>query len=178
MTTEVMPIESASVQTMIDQHHINRLSADYMHALDRLDVEALKQVFHQDAQVDYGFFKGSAIEFCEVAIGSLKDFEATHHSICQSRIDVFGERAHGEVYLQAMHRSNENGLPKDFTVWGRYVDEYEKRDGVWKIAFRAEIFDFVREDPCTDQWLREEEAPLRGKRGDDDLSRIVFNKKR
>ena len=55
-----MPTER-QVQELWDKQEIaDVLGARYGRGLDWLDEAALKQCFHPDAQVDYGFFVGNA----------------------------------------------------------------------------------------------------------------------
>ena len=158
------------LQLVIDKQEIRDLSGTYMRGLDRLQKALVLSVFHDDARTDYGFFKGSAADFAEFAIGTLKDHHANHHFIGQTNIDVEGDIAFGEVYFQAFHRIVEDREEKDLFISGRYVDRYEKRNGVWKISFRAELADWARTDPATDVFMKNTPDALFGARGDDDLS--------
>ena len=71
------------------KQEIFELSCRYMRSLDRLDAELRHTVFHDDATVDYGFFKGSAREFVDFAQNALKDHLANHHMLGQALIDEF-----------------------------------------------------------------------------------------
>ena len=88
--------------------------------------------------------------------------------IGQVLIDVEGDIAFGEVYFQAFHRIEADGEERDLFISGRYVDRYEKRDGVWKIAFRSEVNDWSRNDPATDGYFAATPDSLRGARKPDD----------
>ena len=158
------------LQLVIDKQEIRDLSGTYMRGLDRLQRDLIVNVFHDDARTDYGFFKGNREEFADFAIGALQDHHANHHLIGQTNIDVEGDIAFGEVYFQAFHRIVEDGEEKDLFISGRYVDRYEKRDGVWKISFRSEVTDWARTDPATDYFVKNTPEALIGARGDDDLS--------
>ena len=139
-----------SVETLIAKQEITDLVGRYMRGLDRLDADILRTTFHDDARTDYGFFKGGPDEFVAMAMGALKDHLANHHMIGQVNIDVEGAVAFGEVYFQAFHRIVRNNEERDLFICGRYVDRYECRDGVWRIAFRSEVNDWSRDDPATD----------------------------
>ena len=152
------------------KQEIFELSCRYMRSLDRLDAELRHTVFHDDATVDYGFFKGSAREFVDFAQNALKDHLANHHMLGQALIDVDGDRAAGEVYFQAFHKIVEDGKEKDLFISGRYVDRYEKRGGVWKISFRAEVNDWSRTEPAADNFLKAPTQSLVGARKPSDYS--------
>lgn len=163
-----------ALQELLDHRAIAQLSIDYMRALDRLDGELLRSVYHPDATDDRGFFAGSGAEFCDFALGVLASHKTNHHMIGQQNIAIEGDVAFGEVYFNAYHRiesADENGgEEKDFVVIGRYVDRYERRDGTWKIAHRSELNDSCWTVPASDNWLRETPSALRGARGGEDLS--------
>ena len=135
-----------------------------MRGLDRLDKDLLLSTFHPDANTDYGFFKGGPEAFVEMAYSALQDHLANHHMIGQVNIDVEGEVAFGEVYFQAFHRIVTDGTERDLFISGRYVDRYEKRNGIWKIAFRSEVNDWARNDPATDDYFDATPESLRGAR--------------
>ncbi len=157
-----------NIDELLAKQEITDLVGRYMRGLDRLDKETLRSTFHDDASTDYGFFQGSADEFVEMACNALQDHLANHHMIGQVLIDVEQDIAFGEVYFQAFHRIVVKGEERDLFISGRYIDRYEKRDGVWKIAFRSEVNDWSRNDPATDNYFRDTPNSLRGARKPDD----------
>lgn len=122
------------------------LSHVYARAQDRLDPAAHRSVFHDDAWLDYGYFKGGPDEFVAFAQGALRAIGITQHFLGQIEIDLVSEtEAFGEVYLIAHHQvDGPDGRLDDWIYAGRYVDRYEKRHGTWKIAYRAEIADWIK----------------------------------
>jgi hypothetical protein len=158
------------LDALLAKEDIRTLSRQYMRGLDRLDADLLRSVFFDDARVDYGFYRGSAQEFVAFAMRALRDHHANHHFIGQMSVDVEGDVAFGEIYFQAFHRLVEAGAEKDLFIAGRYVDRYERRDGIWKIAFRAEVNDWARTEAAADEFFRSAPDALRGARGDADLS--------
>jgi hypothetical protein len=163
-------MSNARLEELIAKQEIFELSARYMRGLDRLDGALQRTVFHDDATTDYGFFKGNADDFVAFAQRALASHLANHHMLGQALIEIDGDVAHGEVYFQAFHRIIEDGAEKDLIISGRYVDRYERRDGVWKIAARAEVNDWSRTDPAADDFFRQVPGALRGARGAADLS--------
>ena len=135
-----------------DRFAIIDLAAHYMRGLDRLDGELLEAQFWPEARCEYGIFSGSPADFAAFCMAALKDHARNHHLLGQHLIDFAGpDEAYGEVYYQAWHRvSDEAGAPRDLFIAGRYVDRYERRAGVWKIAYRSELVDWVRDDPASD----------------------------
>jgi len=143
-----------------DRFAIQDLAALYMRGLDRLDEALVAAQFWPEARCEYGIFSGNPADFAAFCMAALKEHQRNHHMLGQHLIDFTGpDEAFGEVYYQAYHRlAGEAGEPRDLFIAGRYVDRYERRDGIWKIAYRSELVDWVRDDPASDAML--EGAPF------------------
>jgi hypothetical protein len=76
--------------------------------------------------------------------------------------------AYGEIYFNAYHKTIENGVKTDVIIAGRYLDRYERRDGIWKIAYRSEVNDWSKTEPTNDPYFDDSDCH-RGKRQDDDV---------
>ena len=163
-----------TMEELLAKQEIYELSCNYMRGLDRLDAALMHTVFHDDATVDYGFFQGSGKDFVAFAQNALKDHLANHHMIGQVNIKVDGDQAVGEVYFQAFHKVVQDGEQQDLFISGRYVDRYERRDGVWKISFRSEVNDWARLEADSDTYL-EGSGCLIGERKPSDYSYGIFN---
>ncbi len=163
---------AARLDRLESRNAIQDLASTYMRGLDRLDLSLTRSVFHDDATTDYGAgWRGDVDGFIAFAHGVLSSHAANHHMIGQMRIEFEGDDlAFGEVYFQAFHRVEEEGGPKDLFVAGRYVDRYERRAGVWKIAHRSELVDWVRTEPAADDILRRQPGFPMGARAPHDLS--------
>jgi hypothetical protein len=135
-----------------DRFAIIDLAAHYMRGLDRLDGALLEAQFWPEARCEYGIFSGSPADFAAFCMTMLKDHARNHHMLGQHLIDFAGEdEAYGEVYYQAYHRVfDDSSAPRDLFIAGRYVDRYERRAGIWKIAYRSELVDWVRDDSASD----------------------------
>jgi hypothetical protein len=163
-------VSTQLLQELAAKQAIAELSATYMRGLDRLDPDLVASAFHPDARVNYGFFAGAARDFVGFAMGALKDHLANHHMLGQVLIGLDGDRGTGEVYFQAYHRIVTNGVEEDLFIAGRYLDRYERRDGVWKMSFRAEVNDWARSEPAADGYFAATPAGLRGARKPEDYS--------
>jgi len=161
---------SAKLQELIDKQEIYELACRYCRGLDRLDKALLRSTYHDDATDHRGFFTGGPDEFCDLAISMLSEHKSNQHMLGNTLIEVDGDVAFGEIYFQAFHRIDENGLEKDLFIAGRYVDRYERRNGEWKIAHRSELNDWCQTLPATDDWLRATPEALKGARMPDDFT--------
>lgn len=138
-----------ALQRLLDEREIERVLATYCHALDRCDSDLLRSVYHEDAEDHRGVFEGTASEFIERVIPKLSQgTRATTHQINTVIIDVRGDVAEVQSYVMAVSI----GAGADPTTnWfgGRYLDRFERRDGLWKIAHRLVVLDVDHCDPHT-----------------------------
>ena len=153
-----------------DKIEIMDLSANYMRGLDRLDGELERSVFWDDAFCSYGIYEGGPDGFVEYCQKALVSHASNHHFIGQVNIELDGDEAFGEVYYQAFHRvRNADDEDRDLFISGRYVDRYERREGTWRIAYRSELVDWVREEAAADSWFAGSKMIIGGRKPDDPL---------
>jgi hypothetical protein len=155
------------LEALLDKQEIYELSCKYMRGLDRLDEKLLLSVFFEDAWCDYGFTKGTAAEFMLFAVTALQEHAANQHMIGNVLIELEGDEAFGEVYFNAYHKVMGESVFEDVIIAGRYLDRYEKREGVWKFAYRSERVDWSRTQPTNDKYFDLAPDCLRGGRQDD-----------
>jgi hypothetical protein len=147
------------VQVLIDRQEIEQILKLYCRAIDRLDLELLKTVYHPDGTDDHGSFSGNAHEFAVQIIAALKTTILDGmHTVTHSAIDVQGLFAtsesyywayqlcpggeqrvsdfFGERYAAAVRQQGAIERHHDYFCGGRYIDLFEKRAGAWKILRR------------------------------------------
>lgn len=163
---------SGELDALKSRQEIVDCVARYMRAQDRLEPDLQRSAFHADAWIDCGPVAGDVDTFVNYAQGGLAGCAFTHHMIGQTTITIDGDRASGEIYFIAYHRMTLDGEEKDMIFGGRYIDEYARREGEWRILKRREIADWTRTDPAADAFLKLEPAYHRpGRRGEDFSSR-------
>ncbi len=146
---------SETLDQLTAQAEITRRLHLYCRGVDRRDPALLASTFWPDSEVEFGMFSGGGHEFARSLCGW---FEAggvglTTHMLGNIVIAVEGESAFSESYLHASHRLRRaDGGEFDSVVGGRYQDRFERRGGVWRIAFRRLVFDWFREYPDTGNW--------------------------
>lgn len=163
---------AAEVRDLAARRDIQKAVQAYMRGQDRLLPELQRSAFHDDADVDCGLFRGGPDDYTKFAQGFLTQTKGTQHLIGQHDIDVRGDVASGEVYFIAWHRVVEDGVDKDLIVAGRYIDRYECRQGVWKIAKRRELVDWARTDAPADSFLAGNSVLHRARQDAGDFSRV------
>lgn len=163
----------------------------YMRAIDRMDEDLLRSVFHPHSQHSH-FYEGPSTapgaaadgdtppDFVAFALGLLGTYVRTHHQQGNTLIDFLDEKtATVETYFTAHHRMRAKGDPlaaanaydteMDFFVGGRYLDRFELAGGEWKIAKRTGLTDWMRlESPCA-QGFGDIAPETLGQRAPDDL---------
>lgn len=158
-----------AIDKLLAKQDIYELSCKYNRALDRLDGDLMRSVFFEDAWCEYGIINCPAAEFAAFSMMALGGHVANHHMLGNVLIEVEGDEAFGEVYFHAYHKyakPSGDGF-EDLVVAGRYIDRYERRDGVWKIAYRSERNDWSRTTPTNDPYFDLMANGLRGSRRDD-----------
>ena len=150
---------------------IAELRAKYCRAIDRCDLGLLLSVFWLDATVNYGIYAGPAGTFAELTIDAVRrSCQATMHFLGNALLELDGDSACGETYVQAIHclaRPVDIGplladpalqagdaairgapdAPCTFTVGARYLDRLTRRDGTWRIFHRAYVWDWCSIGP-------------------------------
>ncbi|MCB1844346.1 MAG: nuclear transport factor 2 family protein [Halioglobus sp.] len=159
------------VESYLAREEIHELSCRYMRGLDRLDGALLLAQFWHDGWCEYGFFNGSPSEFVVFAMQALATHRANQHMLGQTLIDIDGHEAFGEVYFRAYHQVETPEGLEDLVIAGRYLDRYERRDGLWKLAYRSEIVDWSHSGPSNASYFELAPDCLRGGRQDDAVYR-------
>jgi len=129
---------------------IRQIAARYSHGVDRLNEAVMKSAYWPDAIDDHGVFVGNAMEFCAMVVASHRQFDSTMHCNYNHLIDITSDtQATGEIYNVAYIRSSVNGAPILDTWFGRYIDNYECRNGEWRIRHRVCVHEGTRREAVT-----------------------------
>ncbi len=158
-----------ALRALVDKDAIRDVLFTYCRGIDRCDEALIRSVYHPGATDDHGTFTGSAEDFVAWVIPLLRrDFASTMHTLGNILIALDGDSAHVESYLHAFHRVLRPAGARDLIFAGRYVDRFERRAGVWKIAARKVICDWTRYEPAAESTAFTERY-TRGERSRDDF---------
>ncbi len=133
--TVVVPASDfARMRKLLDRQDIEDCLARIARGADRFDRELYLSACHPDAQVSVGGQTKPAAESFEGgrdmhAQGTI----ATLHCLSTMNCEIDGDIAHAETYHIYCART------LDETNWaatGRYLDQFERRGGVWGLVFR------------------------------------------
>lgn len=165
-----MDASAERIAVLLDKQDIYECLMRYCRAIDRCDEELLRTVYHDDARDDHGSFNSKAADFIPWVMKGLRSqYEKTTHAVSNILIEVDGDVAWCESYINSYHLGDRNGARVEWIFGGRYVDRFERRDGAWKIAHRVTVFDWesLRPEP-EEKVLSPDEFSNVGKRSRED----------
>ena len=139
-----------TIDDLIAREEIGDVIRRLARGTDRLDEELMASCYHPDGFDDHNAFRGTGTEFARWVVTVLPHFVTTMHFIGPPLIRVEGETAHADTYCVAHHLTDTS----DMVLGLRYVDRFERRDGVWLIAKRVCAFDWTYTVPidATTRW--------------------------
>jgi hypothetical protein len=123
---------------------LNQLAYRYAAAVDACDVAAFQRVFHPegrlrsyqpDTEQPFADLKGSE-QLAAIPSAMRGMYRHTAHMMTNHLVDVAGDTASGEVLCVARHLTKEVSDPVSINVVIRYLDEYVRHEGEWRIKDR------------------------------------------
>jgi hypothetical protein len=165
--------DDARLDTLLSRAEITEVVVRYVRAIDRCDEAMLRSCFHPDSQHRHGAFEGSSADFCGHALDICRRVVATHHQLGPVSIELAGDTAFVETYFTSYHRFGADPPPggrphEDRIAGGRYVDRFERQGGVWKIAERIGVTEWLRYEAPADRGFWDGPADQRGRRDESD----------
>lgn len=125
------------VRTLLDRTAIIEQIHAYCDHVDRVNLDALVDLFTEDAVFDYG--NGSTFQGRDALKALFADrlgiYRATNHHCSTERVlNYDGTTAETVAYVYAFHETE--ATDKHVHVWGRYEDSWQNQDGTWRIRER------------------------------------------
>lgn len=119
----------------------------YTRGVDRLDTALIDSCFHPDAIIEHGGMVFDGEHWGPAVVESMaKACKNSRHSIGNQYIEIDGDTAYSETYCSAHllgdapDGSGEQLLDRAV----RYVDQFELREGEWRVIFRKTVLDWDR----------------------------------
>ena len=138
---------AVDMQEMLDKFALQQLVWTYCRGIDRRDYALVRSLYHDDAIDDHGpMFYGSPDEYVAWLPSMMANWDATSHIISNALFIVDGDRAEGELFVNAYHRTHPPEA-RELIAGGRYLDQYEKRDGIWRFKQRSLVLDWMENRP-------------------------------
>jgi SnoaL-like domain len=132
--------DNYSPQRLADRTQIQDVLYRWGRAVDRLDYEGMRAVFHPGATDTHGAYVGDIH-------GLIEWIRQRHITICFSMHALFNiliEFAGPDLALVESTASTiqaHTGVPGHVVIFSRNVDRFERRDGEWRIQERVVVFD-------------------------------------
>jgi hypothetical protein len=141
------------LEAYLDREKIRDCIARLARGEDRRDAATISACYWPDSRTDYGVFEGSFAEYLAWVVPGSEAITNTQHVLAQSVIELAGETARVETHVVSYHRVDFGGGDEhDTCVGGRYLDQMEKRDGVWRIAHRLMLYDWFQDWGASNNW--------------------------
>jgi len=136
----------AQLHKVLTRQSLHDLNMAYARAADRADAELMASVFHEDAKVVSGVFNCTGAQYARDVTAFIRtNLTRCFHSVANEWYEVRGDHAVGECYVIAAVTAG----GQDTLTGGRYVDAYERRDGVWRITHRVFVEDWSNAQPTS-----------------------------
>lgn len=137
----------ARLEWLLDRQDIVDCLTRFSRGMDRFDKELYLTAFHPDAVIAAGPFVGGIAECYDWARPMHETGQAaTHHNLLNMTIDIDGDIAHAETYYLFVGRNRDDS---NWVAGGRYIDRFERREGMWKIALRTNCVEWSGMLPST-----------------------------
>ena len=161
-----------NLQELSDHFEIRQVLYRYSRGVDRGDAELIASVYHPDARDEHGTYSGSGVDFARFIVEKMDGTGVVgQHHLTNILVALDGDRATAETYFMALNPEETTSARASGVRWvtGRYLDQFERRDGSWRIAHRQVVIDWAQADDDGQPWAPLDEF-VRGGRGGRDVS--------
>lgn len=137
--------ESALLNELVSRQQIQEVVTRYCRGIDRSDADIINSAYHADAQAVYQHFTAVGSEIGRKLIDLVENVSprrASMHTITNHLCHIDGNVARSETYFISWSVSKSDSPTILIQRGGRYLDELERRDGVWLIASRTVVWDW------------------------------------
>ncbi len=128
------------LRLLLDREDIRECISRYARGVDRLDDELVRSAFHDDAVDCHGSSCFGREEFIAAIRPLQTGREFSQHFIANQAIDVDDDAAHVETYFTVAFKMADTAEVE--VRGGRYVDRFERRDGIWRISVRVVVMEW------------------------------------
>lgn len=143
--------ESTALRQIVDRHEIQDVLSNYARGVDRGDWDLVRSTYHVDAHDDHIGYRGDVDGLIAWLDQRFADVDNSAHFLGNCLIEFAGpDVALVETYFVSSRVRVPDGAadpkasPRDGLcrqAWGRYLDRFERREGVWSIARRRVVID-------------------------------------
>ncbi len=156
----------ADIDRLVARAAIEEVVHRYCRGVDRLDRELVVSCYWPEATDSHGSFEGSRDEYVAWLFDRvLPRYEWSFHFVGNVLVEIGdgGSLARCETYGISRHRRLTDRPQDSLTTGFRYVDDFQRRRGEWRIARRVAVLEWSRvEDPAG--WWEAPPTHMRGRR--------------
>lgn len=127
---------------LLDKQEIEEVVLRYCRGIDRRDFELVRGCYHDDARDRHGSFEGGVDEYVAWVDRLTARYRWSMHFVGNVLVEPSTKNADlaaCETYGVSLHRSDDPRPFMNLATGFRYLDRFERRSGVWKIAERTAI---------------------------------------
>ncbi|WP_427004853.1 nuclear transport factor 2 family protein [Pseudarthrobacter sp. H2] len=129
--------EQETLRWLVDREQIRELVNAYCRAIDRVDLDALLDLYTSDGVDHHTGFDGPVTEFVPWLRGLMPGLTGTQHIIGTHLAEVHGDEAVAESSATAVHWAEPNDDPELNYISGvRYIDHLVRTATGWRIRER------------------------------------------
>ena len=133
------PQFESKLRALVDKQEIWEVIIRYARGIDRLDREMVRSCYWDDAVDDHHSYIGGPDYFIDITFAAARASSIVqHHGISNFTCELDGDDAYCETYYTFF---GENVEPPHLLSMGRYIDHFQRREGVWKYANRVTIIE-------------------------------------
>ena len=129
----------AQLRELLDRQAIWSVLLRYARGIDRWDREMLRSSYWDDAIDDHFSYVGGPDVFIDTTFEhSRQGSTVEHHGLSNHSCELDGEDAHAETYYTYIGGRTDG---QHLLSMGRYIDHFQRREGIWKFANRATVIE-------------------------------------
>ncbi|RYG01657.1 MAG: nuclear transport factor 2 family protein [Caulobacteraceae bacterium] len=143
MIWRVAAMTPDDLERLLARQEITEQLHRYCRAMDRIDNDLGKRVWHHDGTADFGeLYRGTGAGWVEQVSVMHRTTCLTHsHMVSNILIEVDGATAASECLISAILVQEPDGRRIVREIRGRYLDRWSRRDGRWAIDHRHYVRD-------------------------------------
>jgi hypothetical protein len=147
MSSELDAQELAGLRALLAERAIAAVILDYARGVDQRDFELVRRCFHADARIDYGSFAGGPEALVDWLERIQPQLDRSSHFFAPPRIQLDLEAGGAQVETACLQTAvpprDAEGVVRRRISGLRYLDRFERRAGVWRIAERRNVPDWT-----------------------------------
>lgn len=134
---------------LMSRERIRDASLRYARGADRLDAALIDSVFFPDAIIEHAGMVFDGRGWGSTIVATMQQISrGSRHLMVNQHIELDGDTAYSETYCDAHILVDDgDGGMQLINRAIRYVDQFELRDGEWRVSVRKTVLDWDRIEP-------------------------------